>query len=105
MNVIYATGAINKFLEGLEENVLSQTLKLLDTLSERGHTLRLPHSRALGSHLFELRLTGSHPVRLLYCFHKGHTYILHAIIKKQGKLRAPDIAHARTIHKMVLVTI
>jgi phage-related protein len=102
MEVVYATGDISRFLDGLEAEVRSQVARLLNILVIRGHELRLPHSRALGSGLFELRLMGSHPVRLLYCFHVESAYILHAVIKKRNALASKDIARARIIHRMVL---
>jgi phage-related protein len=102
MEVVYATGDIGRFLDDLETGVRSQVTRLLGMLVLRGHELRLPHSRALGSGLFELRLTGTHPVRLLYCFHAGSAYILHAVMKKRSVLAQHDIAHARSIHRAVL---
>jgi phage-related protein len=102
MEVIYATGDINKFLENLEKPIEIQALKLIDLLAIRGHELRLPHSRALGGGLFELRLMGSHAVRLLYCFHAGKAYILHAVMKKRNALTTSDIAKAQRIHRILI---
>ena len=59
-------------------------------LAEYGPNLRLPHSRAFGDGLFELRLRGRSGIgRALYCFLVDkHIVVLHAFIKKSQ--RTPD---------------
>ena len=43
----------------------------------------MPHSKALGAGLYELRIRGKEEIRLLYCFTSERTiYLLHGI-KKQ----------------------
>ena len=97
MKVIYATDEVQEFVRGLGTPARMQTRRLVSALETHGHRLRMPHSRALGAGLFELRLLGLHPVRLLYCFHDRHAILLHGIIKKRDALKPSDIAYAHTV--------
>ena len=59
-------------------------------LAAHGPSLRLPHSRAFGDGLFELRPRGRAGIgRAFYCFRFGRRIVvLHAFIKKTQQ--APD---------------
>src|SRR5437868_9133523 len=65
-------------------DVLADYARLIELLAEYGPSLRLPHSRAFGDGLFELRPRGRSGVaRAFYCFMVGRRIvILHAFIKK-----------------------
>lgn len=58
--------------------------RLVELLVEHGPSLRLPHSRALGEGLFELRPRGRSGVgRAFYCFLiEQRVVVLHAFVKK-----------------------
>lgn len=58
--------------------------RLIELLMEFGPDLRMPHSKAMGSGLFELRARGKDGIgRSFYCFLKDkRIVILHAFIKK-----------------------
>jgi len=105
MEVVYATNEVQEFVRELEESTRMQTRRLVDSLETHGHRLRMPHSRALGEGLFELRLLGSHPVRLLYCFHEHKAVLLHGVIKKQGSLRTRDVAYAQMVRTRYIARI
>jgi phage-related protein len=64
---------------------------------EYGTDLRLPHSRAFGSGLFELRPRGRSGIgRAFYCFMIGHrVVILHAFIKKTQETPDRELKTAR----------
>jgi phage-related protein len=70
---------------------------------EFGPALRMPHSRALGDGLFELRPRGREGTgRALYCFVQGRrVIILHAFIKKTRATPARELAIARQRMKEV----
>ena len=102
MEVIYATDAVHDFFNSLETAVRSRTERLIGMLSTYGYMLRLPHSRPLGSGLFELRLNGKHAVRILYCYAGGSAYIVHAVIKKRGTLLRSDMEYARLVRQSVV---
>src|SRR3989344_7494413 len=99
MEVIYATDAVYDFLGSLETDVRGRTERLVGMLRTYGYTLRLPHSRPLGSGLFELRLNGKHAVRLLYCYAEGKAHIVHGVVKKRGALLRGDIDYAQRVRQ------
>lgn len=102
MEVIYATDAIYGFCDSLNNDTQIRVERLVGMLRAYGQQLRLPHSRALGSGLFELRLNGKHAVRLLYCYADNRAYIVHALVKKQGALPRSDIVYAQQIQQLVI---
>lgn len=65
----YATAAgerpVQVFIEGLDERDKAEAIALIKLLEEQGNGLKRPHSRALGSGLFELR---GRQVRIFYMF-------------------------------------
>ncbi len=66
-------------------------------LSEYGPSLRLPHSRAFGDGLFELRPRGRVGIgRAFYCFMMGkRVVVLHAFIKKTQQTPDRELKLAR----------
>jgi phage-related protein len=66
-------------------------------LIEYGSDLRLPHSRAFGDGLFELRPRGKSGIgRAFYCFLVGQrVVVLHAFIKKSQQTPEQEIKIAR----------
>jgi phage-related protein len=71
-------------LERWPVGVLADYARLVELLMEFGRDLRMPHSRALGGGLFELRPRGREGVgRALYCYLVGErVVVLHAFEKK-----------------------
>lgn len=71
-------------------DVLADYARLVELLAEYGPSLRLPHSRAFGDGLFELRPRGRAGIgRAFYCFLIGRrVVVLHAFIKKSQQ--TPD---------------
>ena len=67
-------------------------------------SLRLPHSRALGDGLFELRLRGKGGIgRAFYCFLLGkRVVVLHAFIKKSQQTPDRELKLARKRLKELL---
>ncbi|MDX5936849.1 type II toxin-antitoxin system RelE/ParE family toxin [Acidithiobacillus thiooxidans] len=79
-------------IESWPVDVLADYARLVELLSEYGPNLRLPHSRAFGDGLFELRPRGRAGIgRAFYCFMMGQRIVvLHAFIKKTQQ--TPDHA-------------
>jgi phage-related protein len=73
--------------------------RLTELLVEFGLELRMPHSRAMGDGLFELRPRGREGIaRVFYCMKVGRKIIiLHSFIKKTNETpkRELDIARRR----------
>ena len=71
-------------IESWPVDILADYARLVELLTEHGPNLRLPHSRAFGGGLFELRPSGRSGIgRALYCFRmRNRIVVLHAFIKK-----------------------
>ena len=84
--------------------VLADYARLVELLTEHGPSLRLPHSRALGDGLFELRPRGRSGIgRAFYCFLLGKkVVVLHAFIKKSQQTPDNQLKMARKRLKEVM---
>ena len=84
-------------IESWPIDVLADYAHLVGLLADHGPDLRLPHSRAMGEGLFELRPRGRAGVgRALYCFMAGKRItVLHAFIKKTRQTPDRDLKLAR----------
>ena len=84
-------------IESWAVDVLADYARLVELLAEHGPNLRLPHSRAMGGGLFELRLRGRSGIgRALYCFLAGkRIVVVHAFIKKTPQTTDRDLKLAR----------
>lgn len=69
----------------------------LQMLSERGNLLLLPHSRAMGQGLFEIRVAHpGGPFRIMYCFRPGRRIVLlHAFVKRTEATAPADLDMAK----------
>jgi phage-related protein len=83
--------------------ILADYARLVELLAEFGPDLRMPHTRALGGGLFELRPHGREGIgRALYCFVLDErVVVLHAFIKKTKATRTRDLEVARRRMKEV----
>jgi phage-related protein len=89
-----------RVLAGIESwpvDVLADYARLVELLAEHGPNLRLPHSRAMGDGLFELRPRGRSGIgRALYCFLIGRrVVVVHAFIKKTQQTPDKELKLAR----------
>ena len=78
-------------------DVVAGYARLVELLTEYGPSLRLPHSRAFGDGLFELRPRGRSGIgRAFYCFMLGkRIVVLRAFIKKTQQTPDRELALAR----------
>jgi phage-related protein len=81
----------------LPPDILADYLRLSDLLAVHGPQMRLPHSRAMGEGLFELRPRGREGVgRVFYCFLSGRRVVmLHTFIKKSQETPLHELKIAR----------
>ncbi|MDQ2928164.1 MAG: type II toxin-antitoxin system RelE/ParE family toxin [Caldimonas sp.] len=84
-------------IESWPVDVLADYARLVELLIEHGPSLRLPHSRAFGDGLFELRPRGRSGIgRAFYCFQIGkRIVVLHAFIKKSQQTPDRELKLAR----------
>ena len=84
-------------IESWPVDVVADYARLVELLAEHGPSLRLPHSRALGERLFELRPRGRSGIgRAFYCFLVGQrVVVVHAFIKKTQETPDKELKLAR----------
>jgi phage-related protein len=84
-------------IESWPVDVVADYARLVELLAEYGPSLRLPHSRAFGDGLFELRPRGREGIgRAFYCFAVGkRVIVLHAFIKKSQQTPDGELKLAR----------
>ena len=84
-------------IESWPVDVVADYARLVELLIEHGPSLRLPHSRAFGDGLFELRPKGRSGIgRAFYCYMVGkQVIVLHAFIKKTQQTPDNDLKLAR----------
>ena len=85
-------------------DVLADYARLIELLTEHGPSLRMPHSRAFGDGLFEVRPRGRSGIgRAFYCFLLGkRVVVLHAFIKKTQQTPDKELNLARKRFKELL---
>lgn len=90
-------------IEAWPVDVLADYAHLVELLAEYGPNLRLPHSRAMGDGLFELRPRGKSGIgRAFYCFLVGRrVVVVHAFIKKTQQTPDKELKIARTRMKEI----
>lgn len=81
----------------LPPGILADYIHLTDLIQHYGADLRMPHSRAMGDGLFELRPKGPEGIgRVFYCMQLGGSVvILHSFIKKTNVTPVADLKLAR----------
>ncbi|MEK6776323.1 MAG: type II toxin-antitoxin system RelE/ParE family toxin [bacterium] len=99
----YFHARVKKEIESRPDGILADYALLVELLMEFGPNLRMPHSRAMGEGLFELRPRGSEGIgRALYCFVVGkRIVILHAFVKKTQETPEKELRLARKRMKEV----
>lgn len=76
----------------LPKTLLARYLRFADLMQEHGSNIGAPHTKALGSGLFELRIKGMEGIaRVFYCTLVGkEVVVLHSFIKKTMKIPARE---------------
>lgn len=88
--IIYFSERVRNEVLALPTGIRADYIRLTELMIEYGADLRLPHSRAMGDGLFELRPKGREGIaRVFYCTQVGRSIVvLHSFIKKTQK--TPD---------------
>jgi putative addiction module killer protein len=87
---------IEKWLDKLTKEQFTYVAEELDILEQLGNNLKLPHSRALGKGLFELR-ERQFGYRLYYCFKENKIIILLAAGDKKSQEKDIKVAYKRLL--------
>jgi phage-related protein len=93
----YFHARVKAEIESWPDGILADFARMVELLMEFGPNLRMPHSRALGGGLFELRPRGKEGIgRAFYGFVVSQrVVILHAFIKKTQDTREQELRIAR----------
>lgn len=89
--VQYFNARVQEDIETWPAAIYADFLRLAILMENHGADLRMPHSRAMGKGLFELRCKGQEGIgRVFYCTLVGREIVtLHSFIKKSQE--TPDI--------------
>lgn len=95
--VAYHSESVQEAILSLPAGLLARYLRYTDRMQIYGPDLGMPHTRAMGEGLFELRLkAGEGIARVLYCTVIGkRIVILHLFMKKTQKTPPKELALAR----------
>jgi len=96
-SIDYFHPKVKEEIESWPVGILADYARLIELVAEFGPSLRMPHSRAMGGGLFELRPRGHEGIgRTFYCFVIGQRVIvLHAFIKKTQETPEHELRIAR----------
>lgn len=103
-SIEYFHARVQAEIEAWPVDVLADYARIVELLIEYGPDLGLPHSRALGRGLFELRPRGRSGIgRALYGFLVGQrVVVVHAFIKKTQQTPDRELKLARKRIKEIL---
>jgi phage-related protein len=96
---------VQKFIDDLPKPTRAKVLRQIDLLELMGTDLGMPHAKALGDGLVELRVRsgrGTHEVRVFYAFAvRRQIYLLHAFVKKTQATPKRELDIARERQKQI----
>lgn len=95
--VDYYSSRVLAEIEVWPVDILADYARLVELLIEHGPNLRMPHSKAMGEGLFELRPRGKEGIgRAFYCYLVGkRVVVVHAFVKKTQQTPERDLTLAR----------
>ena len=99
----YYSPKVAALIEAWPAGVRASFLHIAQTMAAHGPDLGMPHTRAMGAGLFEVRAKGREGIgRAFYCTVTGQRIlILHAFIKKSEQTPARELETARARLKEV----
>lgn len=95
--ITYFNESVTCEIKGWPDGLYADFLHLAGMMAAHGANLRMPHSRAMGEGLFELRCKGEEGIgRVFYCTMVGREIvILHSFIKKTQETPPAELRIAR----------
>ena len=95
--IIYYSESLQNEMLDLPAGFLARFLRYADRMELYGPDLGMPHTRAMGEGLFELRLKSVEGIaRVFYCTIMGKRIVmLHQFIKKTDKTPPKELAIAK----------
>ena len=96
-SIEYYSTAVEQTILRLPPGILARYVRLTDLMLEFGSALGMPHTRAMGGGLFELRVKGQEGIaRVFYGTAMAQRMVmLHVFIKKSQKTPPKELEIAR----------
>jgi phage-related protein len=96
-SIEYYSEQVQQAIQALPVGLRARYAHLTSLMIEFGANLGMPHTRAMGDGLFELRLKGKEGIaRVFYCTLVGQRIImLHSFVKKSQKTPGKELELAR----------
>lgn len=100
----YYSEEVRQEINALPVGIRAAYARLTELLENFGLDLRMPHSRAMGNGLFELRPRGREGIaRVFYCTVVDRKIVMrHSLIKKTDKTPQRDLERARRRQREVM---
>ncbi len=88
----------------LPDGILGSYISIADMMEIKGPNIGMPHTKAMGEKLFEIRASGKEGIaRIFYCTIKQQEiWVLHSFIKKTQETPKKELKIARKRLKEVL---
>jgi phage-related protein len=101
--ILYYSEELQRAIMEFAAGILARYVHLTERMEIFGPNLGMPHSRAMGKGLFELRMKSKEGIgRVLYCILPNQRIMmLHAFVKKTSKTPAKELKIAQTRSKEV----
>ena len=95
--ITYYNERVQRDVWAMPAGIVADYLRLTEAMMLYGADLRMPHSRAMGGGLFELRPKGPEGIgRVFYCTQVGKTIVvLHSFVKKTQETPDAEMRVAR----------
>jgi len=102
-HLTYYNAKVAEQVTAWPRGIRASFLRIAEAMTEQGPDIGMPHTRAMGGGLFEVRAKGREGIgRAFYCTVVGQRIvILHTIVKKTEKTPARDLETARARQKEV----
>lgn len=85
---------VEEFIKVQQPSSQAKIAYMFDLLEKFGPALGRPYTKKIKANLFELRIPGKEPIRILYTVFEGSIVFLHAFKKKTQKIPAREIKTA-----------
>src|SRR5437763_11072898 len=101
--IVYYDDDVQETILAFPPGIQARYIHLTERMVAFGPDLGMPHTRAMGKGLFELRMKSAEGIgRVLFCTLPGQRIVmLHAFIKKSAKTPAKELNIARSRLKEV----
>ena len=96
-SITYFNDKVRREVMSMPAGIVADYVRLTDAMTVRGADLRMPHSKAMGNGLFELRPKGPEGIgRVFYCTQVGRSIVvLHSFVKKTQETPDAELRLAR----------